>query len=347
MNFTRIRYRFVFSLVGVLLAFWGCKEEPEPQPPFDYADGVFFVNEGNFQGGNASLSFLRRSDDSLRDDIFEWENERPLGDVAQSITVIGNRAYIVVNNSGKVEVVDLPSLRSHCSILGLNSPRYLLPLGNGKALVSDLYSRTISVLDLTNCAVVGSIATGGWTEEMVLVDNRVFVTQTGTDKLLVIDVGTQTLTDSIFVGREPNSLVVDQNGKLWVLCGSALGLATPQLVRFDLDSLSIEATFPFASNTLSPSKLRINNAGDRMYFLNGGIFQMGITDSNLPSQAWIPQSTHTWYGLAVDPVTDHIYAGDALDFQRRGKVYRFVAGSSTVLATFDAGIIPGEFAFLP
>jgi YVTN family beta-propeller protein len=99
-----------------------------------------------------------------------------------------------------------------------------------------------------------------------MVDNRVFVTQTGTDKLLVIDVGTQTLTDSIFVGREPNSLVVDQNGKLWVLCGSALGLATPQLVRFDLDSLSIEATFPFASNTLSPSKLRINNAGDRSVF---------------------------------------------------------------------------------
>ncbi|MBK9449231.1 MAG: hypothetical protein IPN95_07410 [Bacteroidetes bacterium] len=339
------RWALLFLLATT--TFLGCKDKPEPEVPFDYADGVLVVNEGNFQGGNASLGFIRLTDDSLREDIFELENARPLGDVAQSVTIVGNRAYIVVNNSGKIEVVDLPSLKSSCTITGLQSPRYLLPIGNNKALVSDLYSKSISVVNLVGCNVEGTIATGGWTEEMLMVGNRVFVTQTGTDKLLVIDPSTLTLTDSVYVGREPNSLVQDQNGKLWVLCGNALGQAVPQLVRLNPDSLNLEAVFPFSSATQAPSKLCINIAGNQLFFLNGGIFQMAITDGSLPTQAWIPQGSHTWYGLAVDPLTDLIYAGDALDYQRRGVVYRYTTGSSTPLASFPSGIIPGEFAFLP
>lgn len=325
----------------------GCKDKPDPEQPFDYAYGVLVVNEGNFQGGNASLSFVRRSDDSLRNDVFTSVNNRPLGDVAQSVTVIGNRAYIVVNNSGKIEVVDLPSLESHCTISGLQSPRYLLPIGNDRALVSDLYSKTISVVNLGTCAVEGAIQTGGWTEEMVVIGNRAYVAQTGTDKLLTIDLATLTLQDSLYVGREPNSLVVDQNGKLWVLCGNALGQALPQLVRVNADSMRVEATFPFGSAQASPIKLTRSAAGDALLFVNGGIFRMAIGDSALPSVAWVPQGAHTWYSLGVDPQTGDVYAGDALDYQRRGKVYRFPSGNPVAAASFEVGIIPGGFAFLP
>lgn len=335
------------ALILLCLLWLGCKEKPIPKVPFDYENGILVVNEGNFQGGNSSLSFVRRTDDSLRNDIFALANERPLGDVAQSIMVIGTRAYIVVNNSGKIEVVDLPSLKSHCTILGLQSPRYLLPIGNDRALVSDLYSKTISIVNLASCSLEGSIATGAWTEEMAVFGSRVFATQTGTDKLLVIDPASRTLIDSIFVGREPNSLVVDKNGKLWVLCGNALGQAIPQLVRINLDSMAIETSYPFGSSQESPIKLVMNDDRDQLYFLNGGIFKMAISDGNLPAQPWVPQGAHTWYGLGLDPQTGYLYAGDALDFQRRGKIYRFEPNSAIELNSFEVGIIPGGFAFLP
>lgn len=332
-------------LLSILLLI-GCKEKPDPQPQIDYADGVLIINEGNFQGGNASLSFLRRGDDSLVHNIFTLENARPLGDVAQSITVIGNRAYIVVNHSGKIEVVDLPSLESRCTLTGMQSPRYLLPIGGGRALVTDLYSKTLHIVNLEGCRVESTIATGGWTEEMALLDSRVFVTQMGTDQVLVIDPITRSLVDSFPVGREPNSLAVDRDGKLWVLCGNALGQALPRLVRVNVDSLAVEAIFPFTTLQESPMRLRINATGDTLYYLNGGIYRMGIGDAGLPTQPWVAQGTHTWYGLGIDPVTGYLYASDALDYQRRGMVYRFSPQNSAALAVFEAGIIPGGFTFL-
>jgi DNA-binding beta-propeller fold protein YncE len=331
-----------------LLLLAACKPDPQPEPvEVAYENGILLANEGNFQGGNASLSFVSRENDTVVPDVFQAEIGRPLGDVAQSITVVGSRAYIVVNNSGKIEAVELPAFSSVCALTGMQSPRYLLPLPSGRALVSDLYSKTIHVVDLAGCTVIGHIATSGWTEEMHLVGNRAFVTQTGTDKLLIIDTQALTLTDSLFVGREPNSLVQDAQGKLWVLCGSALGQAQPHLVRVNVDSLAVEATFAFPSTQNAPSKLCINPAGDRLYFIDGGIFAMGIADGSLPAQPWIPKGNHNWYGLDIDPQTGLLYATDALDFQHQGMLYRFSPSSATPLASFQVGMIPGEMVFLP
>ncbi len=341
--------QWLWAAIGVLaMAFAACKPDPDPEPvDIDYENGILLVNEGNFQGGNASLSFLGRASDTVVHDVFQSELGRPLGDVAQSITVVGNRAYVVVNNSSKVEVLDLPKLTSACAITALQSPRYLLPVGSSRALVSDLYSKSVHVVDLANCAVTGSMATGGWTEEMLQIGNRVVVTQTGTDKLLVIDLTSMSLVDSVHVGREPNSLVRDANGKLWVLCGSALGQALPRLVRMNADSLTPEITLTFPSTADAPSKLCINPAGDRLYFLNGGIFEMGTGDGTLPAQAMVPKGSHNWYGLDIDPQTGLLYATDALDYQHKGFLYRFAPGSATPTASFTVGMIPGEMVFLP
>lgn len=335
------------ALLVLCLAIASCKENPQPVEPFDYENGVIVVNEGNFQGGNASLTFIRRGDDSLRDDIFNLENERPLGDVAQSVRVIGTKAYIVVNNSGKIEVVDLPGFKSACTVTGLDSPRHIRPIGGNLALVSDLYADAVHVVNLSTCAREGAIPAGAWTEEIVVSGNRAFVTQTGTDQLLVIDTDSRSLIDSVTVGREPNSLRLDADGRLWVLCGNELGQATAHLIRLNLDSMQVDQDWAFSSPQQSPFRLCMNTAADSLYFINDGIYRMSIHDATLPTQAWIPKGSHNWYALDVDPTTGFIYAGDALDFQRRGTVYRFSPSSATALASFQVGLIPGSFCFLP
>eukprot|EP01034_Spumella_vulgaris_P009002 gene9002-11428_t len=75
------RLIWVAALI-VPLAFTGCKKD-DPEEP---ADTTF---KGN---------------DSLKTDIFQSVNGAPLGDILQSMTYINDRAYIVVNNSGKIEI---------------------------------------------------------------------------------------------------------------------------------------------------------------------------------------------------------------------------------------------------
>ena len=60
-------------------------------------------------------------------------NRAALGDVAQSMVIQSDRAYVVVNNSNKVEVVSLPHFKSVASIGGLKLPRYFVAASSIRA----------------------------------------------------------------------------------------------------------------------------------------------------------------------------------------------------------------------
>jgi YVTN family beta-propeller protein len=330
--------------LSLLLLAMHCKDKPPVEPdPIPYADGVLVVNEGNFQWGNASLDFIDAAGKVHRD-VFKTTTGRPLGDVAQSIQILGSVAYLVVNNSGKVEALSLPSLESVCAVSGLTSPRHLLSLGGGRAYLSDLYSRQIAVLDLPSCAVVGSIATGGWTEGMVAVGSKVYVAQSGTNRLLVIDSFTDDLVDSIAIGREPVALVHAADGLLYVLSSGSLGPEYASLDVVDPASNQLLRQLIFPSGTDFPSDLVANPAGDTLYWLNGGIFRMAIGANSLPTQAWIPADGRNFYSLGVRG-DGSLYVGDAKDYLQAGQVLRYHPAGA-LLGTYPVGIIPGDFGFL-
>lgn len=340
MKFENISKLFLTGFL--LLAIAACKEKFPVEPhEFDYENGLLIINEGNFQSGNGSLSFLGFTNDSIQLNVFQNINGRPLGDVVQSAVRVGNRVWIVVNNSGKIEAVDLPEMKSSCQITGLISPRYILPLQNEKALVSDLYANAISVIDLENCNKLGEIQVSAWTEEMLQIGNDVFVAQTGTDQVLVIDANSLAITDSIQVGREPNSLVADKNGKLWVLCSGGLNEAMPQLDRIDPQMKQVEARLFFDDIQSSPSELELNPGGDALYYLDGGLFKLAISDSLLPTNPFVGNGSQSFYGLGIDPISGAIYLSDAKDFQRRGTIHRYF--ENNLSASFEVGIIPGSF----
>src|SRR5665648_62997 len=94
-----------------------------PTGSFLTGSGVFILNEGNFRWGNGSLSFYSYDSSKIYNDLFHTINGRPLGDVPNSMKTIGDKAYIVVNNSGKIEVINSNTLESLTTINGLISPR--------------------------------------------------------------------------------------------------------------------------------------------------------------------------------------------------------------------------------
>ncbi len=351
-------------LIVVLLTIGvgACKKEdaqPVPMPTPNFDKGVFISNEGQFTYGNASLSYYNPKTKTVENNIFFKVNHVPIGDILQSLTLHNNRLYMVVNNSGKVYVIDPDSKQHLGTITGLTSPRYLHFATENKIYITDLYQRAISIADPVSLKVVDSINldntyTGHHTtEQMVAFGKYVFTNAWSYDnKILVINTETDQCVDSITVPKQPNSMVLDKNNKLWVLTdggypGSTYGQEEGALLRINPNTLEIEHSmrFPIDDN---PSELCINGTKDTLYFLNRHIYRMAIEEVNLPITPFVT-STNTlpyggFYGIGVHPRTSEVYAADPIDYVQEGFVNRYSA-QGKLIDSFTVGVCPGAFCF--
>ncbi len=324
-------------------------------PPVNssYQNGIFVVNEGNYNWGNASITFIN-THDSVEQDVFNTHNNRSLGDVAESMLAFNGNGFILVNNSNKIEVVSLKDFKSVKSMTGFNSPRFMAIVDSTKAYVTNM-QKGISVIDLNTLTIKKSINTGSWTESLIQFDNYVFVTSIGlvanptstrNAKILIIDSKSDLIVDSIKTGKEPICMVMDKKDKIWVLCtGGYDHFEPPTLIRIDPTLRIVDKTINFPNPDDTPSRLCINALRDTLYFLNNGIYQMPVNSTSIPSSPFIPTNEHLFYGLGIQPDNGNIFVSDAKDYVQSGAVYQYNQVTGSLLGTFPAGRIPGSFCF--
>lgn len=354
---------FYLSALSLAITFTSCKkDDPEPEPTTPgsttttYNNGVFITNEGPFGSGTGTISFYSRSSGSVSSDIFEAKNGYPLGNIVQSMEIYNSKAYIVVNNAGKVEVADGSTFATAGSITGFTYPRYFLGINSAKGYVSEWgtggVAGAVKVVDLATKTITGTITTGKGAEGMVLAGSKVYVACGGgfdNDSVVtVINSTTNAAITNINVGANPKSIKMDVSGKIWVLCSGKWDptytfLISPgKLVRIDTLTNAVDLSLPFSSTTAQPSNLVINGAKSVLYYsYNGGVFAHTYVASTLSSTAVINRN---FYGLGIDPTTDYFYGSDAVDFSSNGKVIRYNE-LATLIDSITVGVIPGGFYF--
>ncbi|MEI7898249.1 MAG: DUF5074 domain-containing protein [bacterium] len=360
---SNIIYNFTIlcTLITLALLPSACSKDPIREKKIDkdttkvatYENGIFVVNEGNFNWGNASVTFLDNKDNSVIQDIFTKSNNRSLGDVAESMTIAGSLGYLLINNSNRIEVVSLKDFKSVKTITGLHSPRYMQVIDSNKAYATNLQNN-ISVIDLHSNSVVGSIQTTSWTENLIQYGKFMMVTSIGgfsepsavrKAQILVIDTETDAIVDSIQSGKEPIGLVIDKKQKVWVLCsGGYDNFESPSLMRINPELRIIEKIFTFPNSREVPSKLCMNPTGDTIYYLKGGVYQMPVTASSLPEQPLINAEGRLFYGLNIHPATGAIYVSDAKDYVQNGTAYQYNV-NGVLIKQYITGRIPGSFCF--
>ncbi|MND30846.1 hypothetical protein D3C80_213820 [compost metagenome] len=350
----------------MLFLFQSCMKDDYPVGEnvfYDDADGVFITNEGNFMYGNASLSYYSPEKKTIINDAFFTANGIPLGDVAQSMEIRNGLGYVVVNNSGKIYVIDIKTFKLVGKITGLTSPRYIYFMSDEKAYVTDLYAKAITIINPKTYTVTGKIDVNNNysqfyqhpTEQMVIYNNWLFVScWSYDDKVLVIDTNTDKVVKEITVGKQPNSIVIDKNNKVWVICdggykGSPYGYENPSLIKIDAKTFSIEKVFDMEKGENQPSKLTINGHRDTIYYLNNGVWQMPVNAQQLSANPLIPEKNpgkkdKLFYGLGINPKTSEVYITDAIDYLQNGILYRYLPSGKPV-DSCKVGIIPGSFCF--
>jgi YVTN family beta-propeller protein len=318
-------------------------------PPVNYyfGGGVYVVNEGNFNKGNGSLSLFSYDSLKIFNNLFTSTNNRPLGDVPNSMTVNSDKAYIIVNNSGKIEVINIQTLKSTGVITGLKSPRNMAVFNGNKAYVTSLYSDSLTIVDLNTNAISGYINLEGTSEAIIIAGSNAYVSNwVGGKTVKVISTLTNKVVNTITVGSEPESMVIDKYNRLWVLCpGGWQRNTNAELDVINLKTGLVENKYLFPALQNSPSCLKIDALGQTLYYIDNGVWKMDVNASSLPVQPLIPQSNNAYfYKIAVNPVNSDILVTDAGDFTHDGflSVYK---NDGTPFYRNSAGIIPGSMAF--
>lgn len=338
-----------WSLIIVLSVgmMWSCvKDQPEKriQPPktAEASKRVFVINEGNFSSGNSSVSLYNTENGDVQEDYYRAVNNSALGDVAQSMTRINNLYYIVVNNSGKIVVCN-DSFQLKATVTGLVSPRYLVQVAASKAYVSDYKSNCIHVLDLNHHAVTSNIALPGWTEDLLVQGDRVFVSNITNGFVYAVNSVNDQVEDSLWVGKNISGLQLDKNGKLWVLSSGDFASVPARLVRIQPGTLDTEHIMEFPVSR-HPFKLMMNQHRDTLYYIDKDVYAMPVHLGSLPSQSLIQAGSGNFYGLGIHPQNSDVYVADALDYVQRSHISIYTR-AGTKKAEFKAGVNANGFYF--
>jgi YVTN family beta-propeller protein len=351
--------RLFLAGAGVL-AFASCDSDKEDANPIynisKDGSNVFVLNEGQYGTPNGEISLFSKTSREVRDlNAFRTVNERDLGDVVQSMLVVGDRGYVVLNNSKKVQVLNLKTLEAAGNAIeGFEQPRYAVSASMDKVYVTEWVglgqTGRVAVLDTRTNKITKRIAVGRQPEQLLLANGKVYVANSDENTISVINPTTDAVESTLTVQDGPSSMVLDQAGAIWVLCSGitrygstapypVLSSTSANLVKLNTAATGASLTLPFAKG--GASGLRLNGAKNQLYYrFSGAVYRMSTSDLLLPTTPLIRRS---FYGLEIDPTDNTIY-GSIAPYTTTGKFIRYQS-TGTAIDSFNVGLLPNGFVF--
>lgn len=348
--------------INILLACTCCtlfscsNDTPNETPNLNGSVRAIVVNEGQFGYGTSSLTTLSE-DGIIQQDIFRRINNRPMGDVAQSLTRIGDYYYVPLNNSRKVEVFESKTYRSvETMSIDLDViPMYLTHLGGDSVAVTDQKMNSkLMIMDInhnTNRKFVRRhIDLGGRSFQMQLLNNKLFV---GGDRLLVFDLNNLTGEGMRSIKRKDGSdiqtvdfskVIVDKNNRLWVLGHHQIICIDPTTEQtvFELEVGHLNINTWVSCIEISPDRSTLYfNSARKVYSIN-------IENPAIPTQPILDidrNDQRTVYNMSVSKQNTIFFCEVLYGSISRAEIYEYEPSSGKELNRFKAGIFPHYIHF--
>jgi hypothetical protein len=173
--------RFLQLILGLVLLFnISCSSEYEEMVTSPtYENGYLITNEGNFGVPNADVSFITKDLNFVQNDIYKANNANEnLGDVLQTIAYSGDKAYLLLNNSNKIQVVNRYTFKKTGEITSqLDNPRFMAVANNMLYVSNDKYNgpKSVNIYRISDLSFVKKISFTDTAERVVVAGGNVFV----------------------------------------------------------------------------------------------------------------------------------------------------------------------------
>lgn len=338
--------------------------------------GFYLVNEGNMGSNKCSLDYMDYFTSLYSRNIYAEKNPnvvKELGDVGNDIGIYGSKLYVVVNCSHKVEVMDAKT-GVRIGQVDIPNCRYVR-FYRGSAYVSsyvgpvridpDAPKGAVYRVDTLSLAVTGKVTVGYQPEEMDIIDDYMYVANSGGyrapdyDKTVsVIQLIDFKQVQQIPVGINLHRLKKDKYKKLWVTSrGNYEDIPSRLFVmekKAGSDNMKVTDTIPVACSNMA-------FYGDSLYyyatewnnFTQSNKITYGIIDirtKQVMSDNFITDGTEKEitipYGIAIHPETGDIFVTDAKNYVSSGTLYCFDRKGRKKWSV-RTGDIPAHIAFLP
>jgi DNA-binding beta-propeller fold protein YncE len=384
---TRIQNKIFIYFLPLLLCVTGCREDelvvpteydiiPETPSSDTAIRGFYLVNEGNMGSNKCSLDYFDYFTGLYSRNIYAERNPnviKELGDVGNDIGIYGSKLYVVVNCSHKVEVLDS---RSGVRIGQVDIPncRYIR-FHRGKAYVSSYVGPVlidvnapkgaVYKVDTLSLAVTAKVTVGYQPEEMEIVDDYMYVANSGgyrapqyDNTVSVIQMIDLKQVQQIPVDINLHRVKKDKYDRLWI--NSRGDYRSRSSCLYVLSKKAGQTRLSVESKIDIPcSNMAIK--GDSLYYYatewneytSENAVSYGIIDirsQEVVSENFITDGTEKEitipYGIAIHPETGDIFVTDAKNYVSSGTLYCFDRHGKKKWSV-RTGDIPAHMCFLP
>ena len=317
--------------------------------------GMYLVNEGNMGSNKCTLDYLDYTEGIYMRNIYPERNPtivKELGDVGNDVQIYGNKLYIIVNCSNKVEVLDartgvrikqieIPNCRYICF---RREHAYVSSYVAGVLIDPNAPLGAVFKIDTASLQVVDKVTVGYQPEEMVVLGDYLYVANSGgyrvpyyDNTVSVVEFEGFRQEQQIVVGLNLHHIKADKYGKLWVSSrGNYNDIYSPYgSVPSNLFVLDKRVGYNemIVTDTINVPCSNMAIHGDSLYLyshdydnitqqstLTYGI--INIKTKKVVSKNFITDGTEKEikmpYGISIHPETGDIYVTDAKNYVSTG-----------------------------
>ncbi|MGO4710392.1 YncE family protein [Chryseobacterium sp. 2TAF14] len=335
--------QFIFGFV-LLFSISCTSDYEEIIPEINYNNGFLITNEGNFGTPNADVTFVTKDLSLMQNDIYKTKNNNEnLGDVLQTMTFNNDKAYLLLNSSNRITVVDRVTFKKTGEITAqLNNPRYMAVANGNLYVTNDQFGagKFVNVYKLSDNSFVKKIdfATTSTVEGIVEAGGNIYVQNTNAfnpgTTLTKINTSTNTIDSQIQVPNGNNiNKIISYNNSVYAITEGA-----PNSYIHQIPASGAAITTTTLTGIEKATNLQID--GGRFYFSSKNkIYSMAMNATTSPTSPLITAvdggDYFTLYGFSV--IDGRIFTVDVKGFTAASEITVYTT-AGTAISKFTAGM---------